>query len=156
MSKEQEDNSKEVSVSDQRQTRQAERNTDAAIITHADGTQEQVLVQSERMWSGTLPRPEDFSAYASIVEDAPERILRMAEKEQDHRIAMEQQIVPAGIKAGKRGQWLGAAISILALILATISGYLGLPVLLSTALIGVPVLSVAKSLVSAIRQKDDD
>lgn len=134
---------------------QAEQVSQRSEIYHDDGRQENVEMQAQRYWSGTLPRPEDFAKYADIVPDAPERILRMAEKEQDHRIDLERQIVPANNRAGKRGQWLGAVISVLALSLAAMSSWLGAPWQVSTALVSVPVLSVARSLVTAFRSSDE-
>ncbi|WP_420541551.1 DUF2335 domain-containing protein [Rhodosalinus sediminis] len=134
---------------------QAERGAQRAEIVHEDGTSEQVELRTERFWSGALPRPEDFAKYAEVVPDAPERILQMAEREQQHRIDMESQIVPANNRAGTRGQWLGAGISALALILAVVSFWIGAPWQVSVALVGVPVLSVARSLVTAWRSEKD-
>lgn len=79
----------------------------------------------------------------------------MAEREQQHRIDMEGQIVPANNKAGLRGQWLGAGISISALVLAVFAAWLEAPWQVSVALVGVPVLSVARSLVTALRSDKD-
>lgn len=42
-----------------------------------------VVAQSE--FSGPLPPPEAFLGYQEVLPDAPDRILRMAEKEQDMR-----------------------------------------------------------------------
>ena len=102
-----------------------------------------------------MPRPEDFAKFGEVVADAPERILRMAEKEQDHRIALETQIVPANESAGRRGQQLGATISLTALALAAATSYWGAPWQVSVALVGIPVLSVARSLVTAFKTKTD-
>lgn len=79
----------------------------------------------------------------------------MAEKEQEHRIALESLIVPANNKAGQRGQWLGAGISVLALVLAVVAVYIGAPWQVAVALVGVPVLSVARSLVTAFRSDNE-
>lgn len=98
MSKEPDQSLNDPSVPSEAQPRQAERDSQLAEIRHADGSTEQVAILSERSWSGALPRPEDFAKYADIVPDAPERILRMAEIEQQHRINMEQQIVPRCIE----------------------------------------------------------
>ena len=151
MSKEQNENSQNLPTTNGEKSQQGEAVSRQAEIIHSDGTREQVELKAERFWSGALPRPEDFAKYSAVVEDAPERILKMAEKEQDHRIAMESQIVPAENAAGARGQILGAIIALSALILAVAANYLGAPWQLSTALVGVPVLSVARSLVTAIK-----
>ncbi|TQE92099.1 MAG: DUF2335 domain-containing protein [Spiribacter salinus] len=134
---------------------QAERVSQRAEIIHDDGSREQVELRAERVWSGALPRPEDFAKYGEVVPDAPERILRMAEAEQRHRIDMEGQLVPANNKAGLRGQLLGAAISVVALTLAVVAAWIGAPWQVSVALVGVPVLSVARSLVTALRNDKD-
>ena len=130
---------------------QVERSAHRAERTNADGSREEIELMSERYWSGSLPRPEDFAKFGEIIPDAPERILRMAEKEQEHRISLESQIVPANNQAGRRGQLLGASISVLALVLAVAAAYIGAPWQVSVAIVGVPVLSVARSLVTAFR-----
>ena len=130
---------------------QVERSAQRAERTNADGSREEIELMSERYWSGSLPRPEDFAKFGEIIPDAPERILRMAEKEQEHRISLESQIVPANNQAGRRGQLLGAFISVLALVLAVAAAYIGAPWQVSVAIVGVPVLSVARSLVTAFR-----
>ncbi|GEM_PF-2496052 len=134
---------------------QAEAGAERAEIFHADGSREAVEIQSERYWSGVLPRPEDFARFGEVVPDAPDRLLKMAEKEQVHRIAMEASIVPANQSAGRRGQFMGAAVSLTALVLAAGTAVLGAPWQVSVALVAAPVLSVARSLVAAIRQGGD-
>lgn len=151
MSNEQKDNSKELSQQNRSSPQQAEAAAQQAEIVHPDGTTESVMLKAERFWSGALPRPEDFAKYADVVSDAPERILKMAELEQEHRIKSEDTIIQANDKAGTRGQWLGAGLSAIAMILAVYAHLEDAPWQLTTALVGVPVMSVARSLVSAFR-----
>lgn len=155
MSEEQKQNLPEKSNNRPELPKQAERDAHRAEIIHPDGSREEVEIRSERVWSGVLPRPEDFAKFGEVVPTAPERLLRMAEIEQEHRIALERSIIPQNQRAGLRGQLLGAAISALALILATFSAYIGAPWQISVALVGVPVLSVARSLVTAFRANSD-
>ena len=143
------------STSKRIEPKQAEREVKRAQVTHPDGRQDQLEIHSERSWTGVLPRPEDFAKFGEIVPDAPERLLKMAELEQQHRIALEALILPENIKAGTRGQILGAAISVLALVLASITAWVGAPWQVSLGLVGVPVLSVARSLVTAFRADQD-
>lgn len=65
--------------------------------------------------SGPLPSVEEFRAYGEVVPDAPERILRMAEKDQEakHRI-IEKQIVQNS-RAVSQGQWMGFTTMFVAL-----------------------------------------
>ncbi len=135
--------------------KQAEREIKRAQVIHPDGRQADLEIHSERSWSGVLPRPEDLAKFGEIVPDAPERLLKMAELEQQHRIALERLIFPENVKAGTRGQWLGAAISILALVLASVTAWAGGPWQVSLGLVSVPVFSVARSLVTAFRADHD-
>ena len=155
MSSEQKESLPEKSTNLQSLPKQAELDSQRAEIVHPDGSREQVELRSERMWSGILPRPEDFAKFGDVVPTAPERLLRMAELEQQHRMEMERLIVPGNQKASLRGQILGASISALALILAAVSSYLGAPSVVSISLVGVPVLSVARSLVTAFRSDSE-
>ena len=47
------------------------------------------LIAAEYMHEGPLPAPAEFAGYGEVLPDAPERILAMAEKEQEHRHQME-------------------------------------------------------------------
>ncbi len=51
-----------------------------------------VQISHERHYSGPLPLPEDLAKYDHIVPGAAERILRMAEKEMDHRHAEDSKL----------------------------------------------------------------
>ena len=49
-----------------------------------------IVVQRMEGFVGPLPHPEHFAHYDETLPGAAERILRMAEKEQDHRHAWER------------------------------------------------------------------
>ncbi len=68
------------------------------------------IIRAEQ-YSGPLPSPKDLKAYQDILPDAPERILTMAEKQQNHRIELENQIVKSGIRESKQGQWTGTILA---------------------------------------------
>lgn len=51
-----------------------------------------VQISHERHYSGPLPLPEDLAKYDHIVPGAAERILKMAEKEMDHRHAEDSKL----------------------------------------------------------------
>ena len=70
-------------------------------------------VVMERMFSGPLPPPEYLAQYKSILPDAPERIMIMAEKEQQHRHDVENTMVKEGMKQKKTGQILGFLLALL-------------------------------------------
>jgi uncharacterized membrane protein len=100
-----------------------------------------------QQWSGPLPAPDSLAKYNSVVPDAAERIIRMAEKEQQHRHEMESKtatresrlamtstilaflcvilmiaLVVYAIYAGSYGTALAAVISAI----ATVAGIFGL------------------------------
>ena len=73
------------------------------------GTQ---TIIAQRTYSGPLPPPEDLAAYKELIPDAPARLLAMAERQQQHRIEMENEIVRKDYQQVRRGQWLGVFIAL--------------------------------------------
>jgi len=71
----------------------------------------------------------------------------MAEREQEHRIDLETKGLQAAIDDTRRGQYLGAGISLLAVAGAIISIYLAAPWYASVAFLGVPLMGLAKAIV---------
>ena len=59
-----------------------------------------------------------FSAYEETLPGAAERLFRMAEKEQDHRVSWEQGALQGSHDTTRRGQWLGFAMSIFGVCMA--------------------------------------
>ena len=74
------------------------------------------------------------------------RILSMAEQEQAHRIANESQALKAQIADGKRGQWLGAGIALVAVGGAVWIGISGADWRVAVALVSVPVLGMIQAI----------
>jgi len=72
------------------------------------------LVESE-YFSGPIPHPKHFEAYERIAPGAADRIITMAEKQQDHHIDMENKKLDAKESHRKLGMWFGI-IGFLALI----------------------------------------
>lgn len=73
----------------------------------------------ESSWRGPLPPPWVMQEYGEVIPNMPERILRMAEKQSEHRQFLEKQSLQAPIDQSKRGQLLGFVIAVLFL-LATV------------------------------------
>jgi uncharacterized membrane protein len=74
---------------------------------------------------GPLPDPETLKEYNEILPDAAERILRMAEKSQEHHESIEKKFVNNDIKIMSRGQIFALVISLSSFIIATICAFLG-------------------------------
>jgi uncharacterized membrane protein len=101
-------------------------------------------------WQGPIPPPAILEQYKQVIDNGAERIMRMAEKAQDAEISMGV----AWAAENRRGQWLGAAVSMLALILAAGLGAWGLHssahavfYALPAALVSVPVFAVVRAIV---------
>lgn len=58
----------------------------------------------QKSYSGPLPAPEDFAEYEKILPGSTDRILKMAEKQVDHRISSDNKIIitPTGKVAEDR------------------------------------------------------
>lgn len=75
---------------------------------------------SLELYSGPLPHPRMFAAYKEVLDDAPERIMVLTEKEQDHRHTMNcseseirKSIVEADNKRADKGLLFGFLLFIL-------------------------------------------
>lgn len=88
-------------------------------------------------WSGPLPPPADIEAFDRIVDNGPERVFAI----------MENAEQAASIREASRGQYLGTAISIVAIVGAILAVFLGAHWAVSVALVGVPLASVVHAIV---------
>jgi uncharacterized membrane protein len=66
-------------------------------------------------FSGPLPPPEAFEKYEGTLKGAANRILTMAEKQQDHRINMERKIVKSNSTNEKLGLIFGLVVALSAI-----------------------------------------
>ena len=71
-----------------------------------------VAVVEAASFSGPLPPPAMYSEYERALPGSAERILAMAEKEQNHRIAWEETALGTSVRETKLGQWFGFAIAV--------------------------------------------
>ncbi len=70
----------------------------------------------KRMWTGPIPPPDILAGYNDIIPDGAERILRMAEKQSDHRIELEKTVINRELNQSGRGQNYAVFIVVLVLI----------------------------------------
>ena len=66
-----------------------------------------------RHFSGPLPPPELLQGYKDIIPDSPERLLKMVENRENHKISTESIIVKHEISQSSRGQIFGFVIAII-------------------------------------------
>lgn len=100
-------------------------------------------------WTGPLPPPEALDRFNQVVPNGAERIFKMAETEQAHRIAYETDALRATVVEAKRGQYLGATISLFAAAGALVGALIGAYWPVSVALVGVPLMALAKAIVDS-------
>jgi Predicted membrane protein (DUF2335) len=93
-------------------------------------------------WSGPLPPPSELEKIDQIIPGGAGRLLRMAEKEQTHRI-----------EDAKRGQYLGWSLAAGAVIAAALVSLCHGPWQVSVALVGIPVLGAVHALIQGRRDK---
>ena len=72
-----------------------------------------VSIVEAALFSGPLPPPSMFREYENVLPGSAERILTMAEKEQEHRVTWENKALDTVIHQGNLGQWFGLLIAFL-------------------------------------------
>lgn len=108
---------------------------------------QQQRVTQQVQWTGPLPPPDALDKFNQIIPNGADRILKMAESEQAHRIEYEKAGVLATAREARRGQYLGAAISLAAIVAAAVSAGMGAHWAVSVAFVGVPVLGLVRAIV---------
>lgn len=68
---------------------------------------EALMVIRGEMYSGPIPPPEALARYEEIQPGAADRIIKMAEKQQEHRMSLETKAIGGQIDQSKRGQIFG-------------------------------------------------
>jgi len=95
----------------------AEERVELEQLLEKDDAQRVVMQRS--MFSGPLPPPSILEGYNGVLDGGAERIMRLTEREQEHRHYMEKTAVTGHIRLDRRGQYLGFGVAIIALLSAT-------------------------------------
>lgn len=92
-----------------------------------------ILCRIERSsFSGPIPHPELLRGYDSVVAGSADRILKMAENQQAHRINIEKTIVNSKTNESIRGQTWGGILVLLLIAATVILGLFGHDILAGT------------------------
>jgi uncharacterized membrane protein len=83
------------------------------------------LSVTERHHSGPLPPAETLIQYNSVIPNGADRIMIMAEKQQDHRMALENKAITSQLGQSRAGQIFGFILCLLALSASTYLGFTG-------------------------------
>ena len=92
-----------------------------ASLSHPQGKLQSIAIAAS--FSGPLPPPSDLARYKEILPDAPDRILKMAEREQEHAFLLERRFL--GYKS--RGQVFAFFIVIASFLLNAYLATIGYP-----------------------------
>ena len=114
--------------------------------------------------TGPLPTPEELFHYQQLIPGSADRIIAMAEREQAHRmniedmqsrsdirhrdelVAAQRQNAAGVFRSDMAGQILGAAVALTATGGAIYTAMIGAPALVSIALVSLPVAAIIKAL----------
>jgi len=101
---------------------------------------------------GPLPPPEYMASYNQHIPDGANRIMALAEKQADHRMAMERQIVTSQLKQSARGQVFGLLIGIFGIVSGAIVALQGHDVV-GGGIAGLTVISLVYAFISGQRSQ---
>lgn len=117
--------------------------------------------------TGPLPTPEELFHYQQLIPGSADRIIAMAEREQAHRmnvedmqsrsdikhrdelVASQRQNAAGVFRSDMAGQILGAAVALVATGGAIYTAIIGVHPAVSIALVGLPVAAIIKALRSS-------
>lgn len=78
------------------------------------------IIQREEHHRGPLPHPRILEGYETTCPGAADRIIKMAEKQQEHRMSMEKSVVSAGNRDSKLGIICGTIVCLAVIIAGVI------------------------------------
>ena len=107
-------------------------------------------VQHTQVWQGQFPPPDAVERYEKVLPGAFNRIITMAERQQEAGIERSKQANIYRHADVKRAHYLGAAVTTIALIFALIALKMG-SLIVAGAFLSVPVLSVGKAILDSVR-----
>ena len=115
-----------------------------------------IVLQAES-YRGPLPHPKHVAQFEKILPGAAERIFSMAEREQAHHHACENNVIKAQSSYGTRGQYMGATLIVLPLVAAFYCAVTGLSWTIVGLFLAPPVITAAIAFVNhRIKLFNDD
>ena len=80
---------------------------DAVPESKKKKVQAALTIMRSETYSGPIPPPEALARYEEIQPGTADRILKMAEKQQEHRMDLESKVIGGQVIQSKRGQAFG-------------------------------------------------
>lgn len=116
---------------------------------------EQLSFEQMAAWAGPLPPPEAFRQYDMVLPGSSERILRMAERDLEHRHEEERRLNTAAIDTAKTGQAFAVMFTMMALTASIVFFAIGIPTA-GVAFLSPPVVMLVRSAVVRGRSQRDE
>jgi uncharacterized membrane protein len=114
-----------------------------------------LTLQQSSTCQGPYPSPDAVERFEAILPGAFNRILTMAEKAQESQIRATESAQGYLQLDVRRSHYLGAAISVLAVLCSTGCALTGHTVA-AVALVGIPVMAVARAFIKTAPESSDD
>ena len=105
--------------------------------------QEAIMLIRQEAFFGPIPPPKAMAEYEALLPGSADRILSMAEKQQEHRISLEKLAVSSDLSQNKRGQMFGFIVFLIALAAGILFAFKGWVPLATTFLTGTMVSIIA-------------
>jgi uncharacterized membrane protein len=112
-------------------------------------------ISREYFYAGPLPPPEILAQYNQIIPNGAERIFSMAEKQSEHRQALEKTVIESGIKNSKKGLNFGLIIGLSGMAVCVICAYLKQPYP-SSIIGGGTVFSLVSTFIYGSKSRKDE
>lgn len=84
-----------------------------------------ITMIQEKTHAGPLPDPDALFKYNSVIPNGADRIMVMAEKQQEHRMQIEKGLIKSQSNQSLLGQWFGLIIGIFGIGCGTFLAYSG-------------------------------
>lgn len=85
-------------------------------VGHRNEDMAQEFTITAQRFTGPLPHPAILAQYNNSVPGGAERIIAMAERNQQHRHDIESLVVRGGLSAQRNGQWFGLLVALTGMI----------------------------------------
>lgn len=130
--------------------------------------QTQVIAAKSETFEGPLPHPDILARYENILPGIADRIVRMAEAEQNARhsaivqdaknksalVDIAAQESAGALEAQKKGQNIGLAISLVCVLCAIVCALMDKPAIVTCAFLAVPTASLIGSFMPKLWNND--
>ena len=115
--------------------------------TPGDSSLPSVVKHPSQRWIDHLPSPQALQDLERVAQGAADRVMKIVEQEQLHRIERRRQVVEFNIRQAERGHWMGFALVIVSVAAGVTTAFMQCPWQVSVAFVSVPLLGAVRAFV---------